>query len=352
MNKTHKKYTQFGELTFHILFWISHFLYRIYLLGFFHTYDFSEFYIQLILLPVRILATYFTIYIVIRHYLFKKRFLKFFIWLIFSIIATLLINRVVQYYIIYGLGLEINMDGIPFWSFKHISHSLIYIYPIITLAAIIFFIHEWFKKEKSRLEIQKEKLETELKYLKNQINPHFLFNTINNIYSLALEKSSKAPDALLKLSDMLNYLLYESNTNKIELKKEIINLKDYIELEQFRYGNKLEVIFNYEVESLNIEIPPLLLLPFVENAYKHGASESLEKSWIHINLVEKNGKITFKVENSISKKIKEPLGESNGIGLTNVQKRLELMYFNKHQLKILNSTDSFLIILELNLNNE
>ncbi|MCF8243345.1 MAG: histidine kinase [Melioribacteraceae bacterium] len=227
-----------------------------------------------------------------------------------------------------------------------------YIYPVVTTALIIFVVHEWFKKEKLRLETQKGKLEAELKYLKNQINPHFLFNTINNIYSLVLEESAKAPRALLKLSDMMNYLLYESNADKIELSKEIQNLQDYIELEKFRYGDKLEVIFNYEVRSSDITIPPLMLLPFVENAFKHGAGESLESSWIHINLNEANHHLTFKVENSIDEKVGTKNEENGGIGLSNVKKRLELMFHNKHKLKTLKSSESFIIILQLDLSDD
>jgi len=352
MNTFSKTNTQRYEVIFHILFWVIHFVYRLYLMGYFYTYDSDEFYTQLFLLPVRIGATYFTIYIVLRRFLFQKRLMGFLFWLIVSVIGTVFIRRIVLYEVIFSFAPQLNYDQTEFWNFKSITHSVIYIYPVVTLAVIIYVVHEWFKKEKHRLETQKEKLEAELKYLKNQINPHFLFNTINNIYSLVLEKSKKAPDALLKLSDMLNYLLYESNTDKIHLSKEIQNLQDYIELEKFRYGDKLEVIFNYEVRSSDITIPPLLLLPFVENSFKYGAGESVENSWIHINLNEDNHHITFKVENSIDEKVAIKNGENGGIGLSNVKKRLMLMFHNKHKLKTLKSSESFIIILQLDLRNE
>lgn len=347
-----KNKNQLYEVIFHILFWVIHFVYRLYLMGYFYTYDSDEFYTQSLLLPVRIGATYFTIYFVLRRYLFRKRLPGFLFWLIVSVIVTVFIRRIVLYEVIFSFAPQLNYDQIVFWNFKSITHSVIYIYPVITLAVIIYVVLEWFKKEKLRLETQKEKLEAELKYLKNQINPHFLFNTINNIYSLVLEKSTKAPAALLKLSDMLNYLLYESNTDKIHLSKEIQNLQDYIELEKFRYGDKLKVIFNYEVRSGDLSIPPLLLLPFVENSFKHGAGESLKNSWIHITLNEENHHLIFKVENSVDENVAIKNGENGGIGLSNVKKRLELMFHNKHKLKTLKSSESFIMILQLDLRNE
>ena len=352
MNKYLNKTRLLSQVTFHIVFWIIHFVYRLYITGYFYTYDSAEFYEHLILLPLRIAITYFTIYFILRRYLFQKRLPGFFIWLVISVIAIVIIRRVILYQVIFAFAPQLNYDQTEFWNIKSTIHSTVYIYPVVILAVIIFVIHDWFKKEKLRLEVQKEKLEAELKYLKNQINPHFLFNTINNIYSLVLGKSKKAPHALLKLSDMLNYLLYESNSDTIALSKEIQNLNDYIELEQFRYGDKLQVMFNYKVSSREIAIPPLLLLPFVENAFKHGAGESLEKGWIHINLNEENNHLTFKIENSLDENAAMKNVDNGGIGLSNVKKRLELMFPDKHKLKTLKSSESFIIILQLDLSND
>ena len=194
MNKNLNNTRLLGEVTFHILFWVIHFVYRLYITGYFYTYDSAEFYEHLILLPLRISITYFTIYFILRRYLFQKRLAGFFFWLVISVIAIVLIRRVVLYHVIFAFAPQLNYDQTEYWNIKSIIHSTVYIYPVVTLAVIIFVIHDWFKKEKLRLEIQKEKLEAELKYLKNQINPHFLFNTINNIYSLVLEKSKKAPE--------------------------------------------------------------------------------------------------------------------------------------------------------------
>ncbi len=352
MNNYLKSPKQLSEIAFHILFWNIHFGYRLYLLGYFYTYDDAEFYAQLILLPLRIFITYFTVYIVLHRYLFHKKFIGAVVWFVVSLIGIIVLRRLIVFEVISSFAPHLNHNLLEFWDIKHIIHSIIYIYPVVGIVVIIFVVHEWLKKENLRLEIQKEKLEAELKYLKNQINPHFLFNTINNIYSLVLEESKKAPDALLKLSDILNYLLYESNFETISLVKEIQKLNDYIELEQFRYADKLEVIFNYKISTSEIVIPPLLLLPFVENAFKHGAGESLKNSWIHINLNEENHHLTFKVENSIDENVSPKNIEQSGIGLSNVKKRLELMFQDKYELKTLKSSESFIIILQLDLSDD
>ncbi|KAA3610057.1 MAG: hypothetical protein D8M58_07535 [Calditrichaeota bacterium] len=343
---------QISIITFHILFWIIHFGYRLYLLGYFYTFDNTEFFAQLILLPIRIFITYFTIYFVLRRYLIHKKFIGAIVWFLVSLVGILLVRRLIIFEVISSFAPHLNHNLLEFWDLKHIIHYIVYIYPVVAVAVIIFIVQEWFKKEKLQLEIQKERLEAELKYLKHQINPHFLFNTINNIYSLVLEKSKKAPDAILKLSDMLNYLLYESNFDKIPLNKEIQNLNDYIELEQFRYADKLEVVFNYKIKTNENTIPPLILLPFVENAFKHGAGESLKNSWIHINLKEENHHLTFKVENSIDENVSPQNNEQDGIGLNNVKKRLELLFPDKHELKILKSSESFIITLQLDISDD
>lgn len=350
MIKYLKRNPRITEILFHVLFWAIHFVYRLYLTGYYDDYDPHELYTQLILLPVRMGITYFLIYFVIYRYLFKKKFGRFAFWLIVSIVGGVLLRRAVVFGIIFPYGIYENYENVLFWDFGNIAHSSIYIFPVVTVATIIIMVREWFKKEKLRLETTKEKLEAELKYLKAQINPHFLFNTINNIYALALEQSKKTPKALLKLSDMLNYMLYDSNTDRISLTKEIRNLHDYIELEQLRYSDKLDLVFNHNAKSSNVTIPPLLLLPFVENAFKHGASESIDKSWIHINLNEENQQLTFKVENSIDEKTNDD-NNNEGIGLQNVMKRLDLLFHDKYELKTLKSSESFLVRLKLDLGN-
>lgn len=179
--------------------------------------------------------------------------------------------------------------------------------------------------------LMREKLEAEIKYLRYQTHPHFLFNTLNNIYGLARKKSDQTAEIVMKLSKLLRFMLYESSKPLISLGEEIKMLEDYIELESLRYNHRLQVRFHKVLDDERQSISPLLLLPFVENAFKHGASESRFESYINIQLVQNRGALTFRVENS-----KEQCGERGSgdqIGLANVKRQLELLYPG-HQLNI------------------
>lgn len=172
----------------------------------------------------------------------------------------------------------------------------------------------------------KEKIETELNFLKSQINPHFLFNTLNNIYSLARKKSNTTADVVLKLSKLLRFVLYETQHKKITIDREIQFLNDYIELEKIRYDERLKVEFNYSADDFNCPIAPLLLVPFVENAFKHGVSETVSKAFVIIDLKVENGILNFSIANSIEKDLDGNSPENEGIGLRNLRRQLEILY--------------------------
>lgn len=202
-------------------------------------------------------------------------------------------------------------------------------------------------KEKEK-NLMKEKLETELKFLRNQTNPHFLFNTLNNIYALALKKSDDTPEVVLKLSKLLNFMLYESRKASISIGDELKILDDYIELERIRYNGRLEVSFIREIDNESEQMAPLLLLSFVENAFKHGASESRFESYIHIDMKLQAGTLNFTIENNKENCEKQ---QSNGnIGLTNVRRQLELMYTD-YELKVDDEKNRFNVRLMINLNS-
>ena len=194
----------------------------------------------------------------------------------------------------------------------------------------------------------KEKLETELKFLKNQTNPHFLLNTLNNIYALARKKSDDTAEAVMRLSELLRFILYESNGSLIKLTDEIKVLEDYLELEAMRYSERLTVSFEKEIENDLYQITPLLLLPFIENAFKHGISETRFESFIYINIKVKNGILNFEIENS-----KDETACSNStanIGLINVKRQLELTY-SDYKLDVQNEDNIYKVHLTINLSS-
>ena len=205
-------------------------------------------------------------------------------------------------------------------------------------------IRQQLKRAQEEQRLVREKLETELKYLRNQTNPHFLFNTLNNIYALARKKSDDTADAVMKLSKILRFMLFETSKPLITIRDEIQMLDDYIDLEKIRYDGRLTVCFSKEVEDDQSSISPLLLLPFIENAFKHGASESQFAAFIHVDIKLQDDILTFMVRNSKEGKSRE----GANIGLQNVKRQLELLYTD-YDMHVTNEPALYSVSLKINL---
>lgn len=202
-------------------------------------------------------------------------------------------------------------------------------------------------KEREKNLIQSQ-LSTELRLLKSQLNPHFLFNTLNNIYALTRKKSDLAPEVVLKLSELLSFMLYEAGNDTIAIQKELKFLEDYIDLQKIRYTDGLSVVFNKDIDDPEYPIAPLLLLPLVENAFKHGASENHFDSFIHIDLHLKKGELDFRIENSFEKNGNNH--QPSNIGLHHTTRQLELMY-RQQKLEVKPTEDIFSVSLSVNLHS-
>lgn len=193
-------------------------------------------------------------------------------------------------------------------------------------------------------------LQAELDFLKGQIHPHFLFNTLNNLYALTLSNSPKSPNIVMGLSEILRYMLYECNVEHVDLKKDVEVLESYILIEKIRYEDRLDLSFTKTGEINGYQIAPLLLLPLVENAFKHGVSEKVGEAWVNIDLSVKGNLLKFKVANSKAEKIDQTAAKHYGkIGLENVRKRLQIIYPKAHEIKIFDEEELFVAILEINL---
>lgn len=200
----------------------------------------------------------------------------------------------------------------------------------IFLSTILKFVIDWFRNEKIKSHLENEKLISELAFLKSQINPHFLFNSLNNIYSLAYQKSDKTPEAVLKLSEIMRYMLYESNENTVKLDDEIRYVENYIELQKLRFKDKVYIKFEIDGDTRDKKITPLVLISFVENAFKHGiATDKDNPLTIVLNVT--SDKLFFQVINKKSNLNKD---ETGGIGLQNVKRRLDLLYKGDYRLHI------------------
>jgi hypothetical protein len=240
-------------------------------------------------------------------------------------------------------GFDMRRGGPPHFN---ILRDIFFDYNMYLLL-IVLFIAMLLKTSQRWRQLQNEKLETELSYLKAQINPHFLFNTLNSIYSLAIEKSDYTATAVVKLSGMMRYIISESNKHFVSLQKEINYIKDYIELQKFRLGGTVQINYLTEGNAEGLEIAPLLLITFVENAFKYGVNpEEYSDIFIEIKIAENNLELTVsnnKVKHSLNKK------ESSGLGITNTKHRLEMLYPGRYTLDIQDGAKMFIVELKINL---
>ena len=211
---------------------------------------------------------------------------------------------------------------------------------------------DWLVHQNEKMALERQNLQSELKFLKSQINPHFFFNTLNNLYALTLKKSDLAPEIVLRLSEMMRYMLYESNEKMVSLEKEVNYIKNYLELEKLRQGDRFEINFIITGEIADQKIAPLVFIPFLENSFKHGLDNQIKSGFVNIDLKLLEDSIELIIENSNPTKVqlKKKMKKSGGIGLENVKRRLKLIYSNKHKLEIVEKPHAFRVFLYIKLN--
>jgi LytS/YehU family sensor histidine kinase len=216
----------------------------------------------------------------------------------------------------------------------------------VVFFGIVRHIYNYIKLKQATQQLRIEKQEAELNYLRSQTNPHFLFNTLNNIFSLARDKSDLAPESILRLSKILRFMLYETGGKYIAIEQELKIIDDYIALEKLRYDESLQVNFNYDIEDMKQAIPPLLLIPLVENAFKHGVSETRGRPFVDIHLSVKQRQLNFIIKNSSETLVNADIKEN--IGLSNLRRQLELLY-KDYELSTQQNDSVFTASLRINL---
>lgn len=306
-------------------------------------------FVELYIIPLKWVFTYFVIYVMMPKYFFTKKYNQFFLTLIPVALICGTVMRYIDVTYVYPQYFDIANKDLSVLSLKIIYKTLDLVY-IGSLVAIIKLIQYNKQQERIQQQLMKERLSAELQLLKNQLHPHFLFNTLNNLYGMVLTQEKGAADVVIRLSNMMSYMLYECDVPKISLTKEIAHLRNYIELEKIRYKERLDISFEVAGDVEDKQIAPLLLIPFIENAFKHGAAKDDKQTWININIWVQNDELSFKIENSLPNEIEEnqTANMQSGIGLQNVRKRLELLYPEKHELTI-TKENSFLVKLDLNI---
>ncbi len=244
------------------------------------------------------------------------------------------------------IGLKLGVEEKVFFS---LAFNFFNICRYTVTAFLLFGLRKQLEQKKILELMQVEKLQAEVKYLRAQINPHFLFNTLNNLYGLALQKSERTPEVVVRLSKMMDYMLFELEDARILLQRDLDHLADYIDLEKIRQGNNATIRFNVSGDVGAYQIEPLLLLPLVENAFKHGVNQMMEGSYLDINVSVSEGKLEFKIKNNYKRKVNDQGQVHNSLGLSNLRKRLNLSYPGRHQLQIFDDDSNYEVTLLLEL---
>jgi LytS/YehU family sensor histidine kinase len=298
---------------------------------------------------VYVMAVNFTLFEFIIPFILKKRKV-----LIYNFLSGILL--LFFYLLLYSYG------SYAWRSLGIVLHvyTVLKIYPSLSLVlenqmaystgSVFFFgiarhVYNYVKLKHAEQQLRIQKQEAELNYLRSQTNPHFLFNTLNNIYSLARDKSDLAPESILRLSKILRFMLYETAGKYIAIEQELKILSDYIALEKLRYDDSLRINFNHNIEDMKQAIPPLMLIPLVENAFKHGVSETRGHPFVDIHLSVKERQLTFIVKNSTEFKQSEV---KENIGLSNLRRQLQLLY-NDYDVSVYNNSSVFTATLKINL---
>lgn len=323
------------KIILHILFWIGVWFFFYYFFNYNSANAGYVLWFSSLLVPLTMAITYFLVYFLIPKYLFPKQYGRFILFCFYTLLASA--YSIVL--LIYGcMMIYKNFDAstIP-PMMKNFFFILILVYLVVGIVGFVSILNRSFKTEKENRDLQNKMLSAqlqlkdyELHYLKKQIHPHFLFNTLNTIYGLAIQQSAHTPEVILKLSNLLDYILYQVDKPMVSLKEEILHIKEYVDLEKIRFQDTLKIDFSSDETDTDIQIAPMLLIPFVENAFKHG---ELVNDYLHItiNIGVKGSRLVFSIRNSILH-----LGngkKDRGLGLENFKKRLDLNYRGNYELE-------------------
>jgi two-component system LytT family sensor kinase len=330
----------------HLIYWVSFVLGGSYIFSYQQNFPYVFYLLNLLVhLPVLVLYTYLVIYLLVPRFLLKSRYLRFFGFLAAFSAGAVLLKLFISKNVYYSLFIPRALHPHEWYSIDSFLVNMLWIIGPTVLFAMFKYYKDWIRSQDITREAERKRLATELQVLKGQLNPHFLFNTFNNLYSLALAKSDKTAVVIAKMSDMFHYILYECNAIEVPVSKELKLIEDYIELEQIRYSDRLSITFDKKIGNKNYLIPPMLLYSFVENCFKHGSSQDPDLPWIRISLQVRNNHLTFEAANNIPNNYKG--GYAEGVGLLNGKRRLELMYPLNHQLVINAENNEFYVKLDI-----
>lgn len=287
------------------------------------------------------LVVYINLGYLIPRFLNQKNFMTY-VLLLLAMVAVFTPIKVMLLYITYE-----EVDPREFLVMNQHTIFLL-LFTIAGGSTVIKIISDWQRHQRDRKDLETQRMQSEIKFLKSQINPHFLFNTLNSLYALTLKKSDKAPEIVIKLSEMMRYMLYESNERRVPLQKEVNYIQNYLALEALRQSGHADIRFNVEGQITDQTIAPLIFIPFLENSFKHGLNHQISDGYVHVTMKVLDNKLLLRILNSKPAQLPQPSEKtSGGIGLANVQRRLNLLYPNQYKLDIEDSDKEHIVELSL-----
>jgi sensor histidine kinase YesM len=344
-SKLYKELTKYNM--HHVILWVVYYLFWVYVLS--PGITKADFYINsFVIVSIHALVSYFNIYFLFPLFLQKRAYFKYFL----AIVLSISLGSLLEAAVFTKLNTIANEFKSGLLSPRFLLSTAMAITYTTAVTMSLKLVKYWYERERLAKELEKINVETELKYLKSQINPHFLFNSLNSVYALALQKSDLAPELILKLSDILRYILYEGSEKKVNLTQELKYLQSYLELEKVRHGTRMELDIVIVGNTDDKEIAPMLLIPFVENSFKHGLGKDMDKGYVKVLVNSETHELKFAIANSKPKKgdeISQQHGYQGGIGLINVKKRLDMLYPKKHTLNMGSTESEFKVELNINL---
>lgn len=344
-SKLYKELTKYNM--HHVILWVVYYLFWVYVLS--PGITKADFYINsFVIVAIHALVSYFNIYFLFPLFLQKRAYFKYFL----AIVLSISLGSLLEAAVFTKLNTIANEFKSGLLSPRFLLSTAMAITYTTAVTMSLKLVKYWYERERLAKELEKINVETELKYLKSQINPHFLFNSLNSVYALALQKSDLAPELILKLSDILRYILYEGSEKKVNLTQELKYLQSYLELEKVRHGTRMELDIEIVGNTDDKEIAPMLLIPFVENSFKHGLGKDMDKGYVKVLVNSETQELKFAIANSKPKKgdeISQQKGYQGGIGLINVKKRLDMLYPKKHTLTMGSTESEFKVELNINL---
>jgi sensor histidine kinase YesM len=328
------------NILFHVFFWLGLYLFSCSVNAINTTYGIlfwmnNLYYSYFVSIP----AAYFVVYYLFPQFLYKKRFPLFVILLVLVFTISIILTRLIYVYIVIPVKWPEAIEKTKFWGFSILDGFSAKFF-IIGLLAFVELTRKWVYEQKEKSRLEKEKLENELKFIKSQLSPHFLFNTLNNIDALIYQDQKKASDAVVKLSELLRYVLYDADTREVRLKDEINFVSNLLELQKLRISDKEDIVFKVSGDIDNIYITPMLIIPLIENMFKHGSQKGDSPLFL-ISITVLEAKIRLYCKNYVRED--RNFDNQSGIGLINVKKQLELMYKNNYTFDITQTEKEFIV---------